>query len=48
VHLVPPLAAAYGWHIAFAVLAAGPFFGVYAMYRLRIHPDAVKLAGGRK
>jgi MFS family permease len=48
VHLVPPLAVAYGWHVAFAVLAAGPFLGVFAMSRLRAHPDASRLAGGRK
>ncbi len=48
VHMVPPLAAAYGWHVAFAVLAAGPFLGVFAMSRLRAHPDASRLASGRK
>ncbi len=48
VHLVPPLAAAWGWQYAFAVLAIGPFLGVFAMSRLRAHPDAVRLAGGRK
>ncbi len=48
VHLVPPLAAAWGWHYAFAVLAIGPFLGVFAMSRLRAQPDAVRLAGGRK
>lgn len=48
VHLVPPLAAAWGWQYAFAVLAIGPFLGVFAMSRLRAHPDAVHLAGGRK
>ncbi len=48
VHLIPPLVAAFGWHIAFAVLAAGPFLGVVAMARLRAHPDSARLAGGRK
>jgi|TARA_B100002003_G_C14007727_1_gene486278 sugar phosphate permease len=48
VHLVPPLAATWGWHYAFAVLAIGPFLGVFAMSRLRAHPDAARLAGGRK
>lgn len=48
VHLVPPLAAAWGWQYAFAVLAIGPFLGVFAMSRLRAHPDAARLAGGRK
>ena len=48
VHLIPPLAAAWGWQYAFAVLAVGPFLGVFAMSRLRAHPDATRLAGGRK
>jgi len=29
-------------------LAVGPFFGVWAMARLRAHPDAARLAGGRR
>jgi MFS family permease len=48
IHLVPPLVAAVGWSYAFAFLAVGPYVGVYAMWRLRRHPDAVKLAGGRR
>jgi MFS family permease len=48
IHLIPPMVAAMGWHGAFAVLAAGPFVGVIAMWRLRRHPDAVKLANGRR
>jgi len=48
IHLVPPLVAAVGWSHAFAVLAVGPYVGVYAMWRLRRHPDAVRLAGGRR
>jgi MFS family permease len=48
IHLVPPLVAAVGWSYAFAFLAIGPYFGVYAMWRLRRHPDAARLAGGRR
>ena len=48
VHLVPPLVQVVGWQYAFAVLAIGPFFGVWAMGRLRRHPDSVKLANGRR
>jgi MFS family permease len=48
VHLVPPLAAAWGWQYAFSVLAVGPFLGVFAMSRLRVHPDSARLAGGRR
>jgi MFS family permease len=39
---------AVGWRWAFAPLAIGPAFGVWAMWRLRLRPDSVKLAGGRR
>lgn len=48
IHLIPPLVETAGWSYAFAVLAAGPVVGVIAMARLRAHPDAAKLAGGRR
>ncbi len=48
IHLVPVLAEAFGWRWAFAFLAIGPFLGVLAMGRLRAHPEAAKLAGGRR
>ena len=48
IHLLPWVAEHAGWEAAFAMLAAGPFLGVWAMARLRAHPDAVKLAGGRR
>jgi MFS family permease len=48
IHLVPPLVDAVGWRYAFAFLAIGPIVGVIAMGRLRMHPDAAKLAGGRR
>jgi len=47
IHLMPLLVEAAGWPIAFSTLAIGPAFGVWAMGRLRKHPDAVRLAGGR-
>ena len=48
IHLMPILVAEGGWALAFAILAAGPAFGVWSMARLRRHPDALKLAGGRR
>jgi len=48
IHMVPWLADMVGWRYAFAALAVGPLIGVIAMARLRAHPDAVKLAGGRR
>ena len=47
IHLMPLLVGAAGWPMAFATLAIGPAFGVWAMGRLRKHPDAVRLANGR-
>ncbi len=48
IHLMPVFVDAVGWRYAFMPLALGPAFGVWSMGRLRQHPDAVKLAGGRK
>ncbi|RVU36378.1 MFS transporter [Hwanghaeella grinnelliae] len=48
IHLVPMMADWVGWQWSFAFLAIGPYLGVVAMGRLRAHPDAVKLAGGRR
>lgn len=47
IHLIPHVVEAVGWRYAFAVLAIGPAVGVVAMWRLRHHPDAARLAGGR-
>ncbi len=48
IHMIPWLVESLTWRYAFASLAIGPFLGVWAMARLRAHPDAVKLAGGRR
>jgi len=36
------------WALAFAILALGPLVGIWAMWRLRLRPDAVRMAGGRR
>ena len=48
IHIIPHLVEMVGWEWAFAPLAAGPFLGVWAMARLRAHPDSVKLAHGKR
>lgn len=48
IHLVPPVVEAVTWLYAFALLAHGPLVGVVAMWRLRVHPNAVKLANGNR
>jgi len=48
IHLVPYLVDQVGWTYAFAFLAIGPYFGVFAMWRLRQRPEAVNLANGRR
>jgi len=48
IHMIPWLVETVGWRYAFAALAPGPLVGVIAMARLRAHPDAVKLANGRR
>jgi MFS family permease len=48
IHLMPHFVDAVGWRYAFVPLAIGPALGVWAMARLRAHPRAVQLAGGRR
>jgi MFS family permease len=48
IHLMPHFVDALTWRYAFAPLALGPVFGIAAMMRLRRHPAAARLAGGRR
>jgi MFS family permease len=48
IRLVPALVDLWGWAPVFAVLAPGPFLGTLAMWALRQHPDATRLAQGRR
>ena len=48
IHLVPYFVEAIGWRFAFAPLALGPAFGVWAMARLRAQPDSPRLANGNR
>lgn len=48
IRLTPILAAAIGWRWSFLLLVPGPVVGVIAMLILRRHPEAHKIAHGRK
>ena len=48
IHIVPWLVELVGWRYAFAFLALGPVFGIWAMIRLRAHPDAYRLANANR
>ncbi|MHA1600473.1 MAG: MFS transporter, partial [Alphaproteobacteria bacterium] len=48
IHLMPHLVEWLGWRYAFMPLAIGPALGIWAMARLRAHPEATRLAGGRR
>jgi len=45
---IPPVVSLVGWRWAFAMLAVGPALGVLAMARLRVLPEASRMAGGRR
>jgi MFS family permease len=47
IRLLPVWTHTVGWRWAFAPLAIGPILGVLAMARLRLSPEARRLAGGR-
>src|SRR5690606_4205152 len=48
IQVVGALADIWGWRFAFGVLAIGPFFGAWAMFRLRSRPESERLANGHR
>ena len=49
VWILPKVAEFLGsWQWAFSILAIGPVFGIWAMLTLRKHPDAKKIANGKR
>ncbi|WP_366654879.1 hypothetical protein [Fodinicurvata sp. EGI_FJ10296] len=48
IHLIARAVEAVGWRYGFAPLAISPAIGIVAKWRLRRHPAAGKLAGGRR
>ena len=47
IQLLPLIAEKNGWRWAFAILALGPVFGSWSMWKLKRSPAAARLAGGR-
>jgi MFS family permease len=48
IQVMPEFVDLLSWEWAFAPYAIGPAFGIWAMWKLRQEPDAVKLANGRR
>jgi MFS family permease len=48
IQVIPPLVDVLGWEHVFAILALGPAFGVWSMWRLRRLPEAFCLASGHR
>ena len=48
IKFLPVVADSIGWGPAFAMLAIGPILGIAAMLRLRVMPEAVAMARGRR
>jgi len=48
IRMIPPLVDRVGWEYGFMILALGPIFGLISMLRLRAHPEAVRMASGRR
>jgi MFS family permease len=45
---LPVLAERWGWQYSFVILTLGPAVGCLAMILLRLRPEAMELAGGRR
>ena len=48
IRMIPPLVDAFGWPVAFAALAPGSAFGIWAMLALRRLPEAERMASGNR
>jgi MFS family permease len=48
IRMIPPLQEIVGWERVFPVLAVGPAFGIWSLWRLRQLPAALRLASGRR
>ncbi|MBI3459934.1 MFS transporter [Candidatus Acetothermia bacterium] len=48
IYWAPKLSGVFGWEWTLAILALGPAFGIWSMWRLRRLPEAAKMASGNR
>ena len=48
IQIIPVLTEMLGWKYVFTILAIGPAFGIWSMLRLRLLPEAVRMASGNR
>ncbi len=48
IRVTPVVVDRLGWNLAFGLLALGPAFGIWAMWRLKRLPEAAAMAGGNR
>ena len=48
IRIIPPLRESLGWEGALPVLALGPAFGIWSLWRLRRLPEAARMASGNR
>jgi len=48
ISVVPWFVELVGWRYGFTILSVGPLVGIVSMFRLRRHPESVRIAAGRR
>ncbi|MBZ0269063.1 MFS transporter [bacterium] len=48
IRLILPIVERFGWENGFVILALGPVFGIWSMWRLRRLPEAGRMASGHR
>lgn len=48
IRVIPPIVEQTGWQYVFMILALGPIFGIWSMWKLRKMPEAKAMASGNR
>lgn len=48
IRIIPAYVHLVGWKYGFMILAIGPVFGIWSMAKLRLLPEAIKMASGKR